>query len=327
MSGIPTLIIFGQTAIGKTELLNKLFSSFSCSSLLSGCAEIVNADSVQVYSDARVASAMPDEKIMKGLPHHLVSYKTPFDEFSTSDFVSETTRIVPMIYERKKLPVLAGGVAFFIANFIYGLPTTPKSSIEKREWLQKLLKEEGNATMYASLKKVDPISAKKIHINDTYRVLRALEVYYDSNVPLSSYKLPKKKREGYNFFIVYLWRDRKVLYERIEKRVDAMAKDLQYEFRCIYKTCLSNGVIPSLKNIPLFKSIGYREFFDVEPNIPCDAAFDKVIALIKRDTKRYAKRQETFFKRLPYDMIVNMQEKDWYKNLHNAIVDFYESNF
>jgi len=324
MSDIPLLVIFGQTAIGKTELLCKLFSTFSYSSLLSGCAEIVNADSVQVYSHAKVASAMPDDDLVKGLPHHLVSYKNPFDEFSTSDFVNEATKIVPIIYKKNKLPVLAGGVAFFIANFIYGLPTTPKCSIEKRTWLQKLLKEEGSSSMHALLAKVDPVSAKKIHINDTYRVLRALEVYYDSNVPLSSYELSKKKRDGYKFFIVYLWRDRKTLYERIEKRVDAMAHDLQREFRSIYEICLSKEEKPSLENVPLFKSIGYREFFDVNPSNPCDANFDKVIALIKRDTKRYAKRQETFFKRLPYDTIVNMQDKDWYKNLHKTIVDFYE---
>ena len=324
MPDVPLLVIFGPTAIGKTELLSKLFSSFSSSSLLSGCAEIVNADSVQVYSHAKVASAMPSERVLDGLKHHLVSYKSPFDEFSTSDFVNEANKIVPLIYKKKKLPVLAGGVAFFIANFIYGLPTTPKSSIEKREWLQKLLKEEGSYSMYERLAKVDPISAKKIHINDTYRVLRALEVYYDSNVPLSSYKLFKKKRSDYKFLIIYLWQDRKTLYERIEKRVDVMAKDLEVEFRGICEECLSKGISPSIENVPLFKSIGYREFFDINPTNPCDAPFDKVIALIKRDTKRYAKRQETFFKRLPYDVIVNMQEKNWYKNLHNAIVNFYD---
>ncbi|MGP1438218.1 MAG: tRNA (adenosine(37)-N6)-dimethylallyltransferase MiaA [Treponema sp.] len=324
---IPVLVLFGQTATGKTELLSRLFSSNSSISLLAGCAEVVNADSVQVYRNTDVCSAMPSKEILKSLPHHLVSFKEPFDEFSVSDFVTSADAIIPNIYRRKLLPIVAGGAAFFISNFIYGLPITPTSQLKTRLLLQQRLKLEGITPLFEELKKIDPTTANRLHINDEYRILRALEVYYDSQRPLSSYSLHTKKRNEYNFIIVSLERKRENIYERIEKRTDEMGNSLRDEFIKLYENCEKQGVTPNLETVPLFKSIGYREFFELNNEEPTKAPFEKVISLIKRDTKHYAKRQETFFKRVQDVIKINMEESNYYEKLHNIIVDFYEDNF
>lgn len=323
---VPIAIIFGQTAIGKTELLSDLFSLVSPLSLLAGCAEIVNADSVQVYALARVCAASPPPHILKHLRHHLVGGKTPFEEFSVSDFVNEADRIVPSIYKEKKLPVLAGGAGFFIKNFIYGLPNTPKSNTITRESLQKRLEAEGIQSLYRELEKIDPTTSKNLKLNDEYRILRALEVYYDSGKPLSSYTINEKVRDKYNFLIVSLKREREELYRRIEHRVDEMGKALHDEFLYIYDYCKKMIEKVDFETVPLFKSIGYREFFEVNSLFPEKATFDEVLTLIKRDTKRYAKRQETFFKTISPKIEIDMDSHDWYRMLHAILVQFYEEN-
>jgi len=324
---IPVLVLFGQTAAGKTELLSHLFSSSSSMSLLAGCAEVVNADSVQIYRNADVCSALPSEDILKNLPHHLVSFKEPFEEFSVSDFVTSADLIIPKIYRKKLLPVVAGGAAFFINNFITGLPITPTSKPETRTLLQERLKSEGIIPLFEELKRIDPVTANKLHINDDYRILRALEVYYDSQKPLSSYSLNTKKRSEYNFLIISLERNRENIYERIEKRADEMGSRLHDEFIELYESCKKHGIVPSIETVPLFKSIGYREFFEVNSEEPTKAPFEKVLSLIKRDTKRYAKRQETFFKKVQDVIKIDMEESNYYETLHKIIVDFYEDNF
>ena len=296
-------------------------------SLLAGCAEVVNADSVQIYRNADVCSALPSEDILKNLPHHLVSFKEPFEEFSVSDFVTSADLIIPKIYRKKLLPVVAGGAAFFINNFITGLPITPTSKPETRTLLQERLKSEGIIPLFEELKRIDPVTANKLHINDDYRILRALEVYYDSQKPLSSYSLNTKKRGEYNFLIISLERNRENIYERIEKRADEMGSRLHDEFIEVYESCKKHGIVPSIETVPLFKSIGYREFFEVNSEEPTKAPFEKVLSLIKRDTKRYAKRQETFFKKVQDVIKIDMEESNYYETLHKIIVDFYEDNF
>ena len=296
-------------------------------SLLAGCAEVVNADSVQIYRNADVCSALPSEDILKNLPHHLVSFKEPFEEFSVSDFVTSADLIIPKIYRKKLLPVVAGGAAFFINNFITGLPITPTSKPETRTLLQERLKSEGIIPLFEELKRIDPVTANKLHINDDYRILRALEVYYDSQKPLSSYSLNTKKRGEYNFLIISLERNRENIYERIEKRADEMGSRLHDEFIEVYESCKKHGIVPSIETVPLFKSIGYREFFEVNSEEPTKAPFEKVLSLIKRDTKRYAKRQETFFKKVQDVIKIDMEESNYYETLHKIIVDFYVDNF
>jgi len=326
MHCLPVMLLFGQTAIGKTELLYNLFSHVSSLSLLAGCAEVVNADSVQVYRDAPVCSASPSSTLLSSLPHHLVALKTPFEEFSVSDFVSEADRIVPAVYARGMLPVIAGGTGFFIKNFIYGLPATPTANPETRIMLQQRLQHEGITSLYEQLCKVDAETAQRLNIHDEYRILRALEVFYDSGKALSSFVLSKEKRVEYDFLPIYLIKNRFSVYQKIEQRLDEMAEKLRCEFVHICSICKERGVTPNLENVPLLRAIGFREFFDINPHFPETARFEDVLSLIKRNTKRYAKRQETFFKQIGEHVKIDMDEEGWYTRLHKTIVEFYEKH-
>lgn len=318
---IPVFVLFGQTATGKTDLLSNLFSSCSHRSLLAGCAEVVNADSVQVYKDACVCSCLPDENLTKILPHHLVAIKNCTEEFSASDFVSEAEKIIPFIYNRRLLPVIAGGTGFFITNFVYGLPSTPAANPATRVYLQEKLKNEGITPLFEELKKIDRVTASRLNIADEYRILRALEVYYDSGQPLSEYKIKRKMREEYNFLIVSLERRRDDIYRRIEMRLEKMASYLRDEFISIYEKCKKEYSDPA--SLPIFKSIGYKEFFCINHENPHLAPLEKVLALINKNTKKYAKRQETYAKQLHNKITISMEEKNWYETLHNLLVSFY----
>nr|WP_253692903.1 MULTISPECIES: tRNA (adenosine(37)-N6)-dimethylallyltransferase MiaA [unclassified Treponema] len=295
------MIFFGATASGKTSLASEIFSyknskDFSKEggvSAISACAEVISADSVQVYKHLHIGSASPSKEELEDLPHHLIAVKEPSEEFSAADFVREADKLCPEIYARGKLPVLMGGTAFFLKNFIYGLPVTPTADPKIREHFQKRAKEEGAAVLLDELKTIDPVSAQRLHVHDEYRIIRAHEVFAASGRPLSSFALPETPREEYEFFILSIERTRSLLYERIEKRVDAMfAEGLYDEVKKLYEMGYT-GESPALK------AIGYREFFDENNRLKPESALEEVSALIKRNTKHYAKRQETFFKTIP----------------------------
>ncbi len=327
MDSIPVMLLFGQTAIGKTGGLYNLFSSFSPLSLLSGCAEIVGADSVQVYADAKVCTASPTDSVLSSLKHHLVACKTPFEEFSVSDFVNEADKLVSSIYKRHMLPVIAGGTGFFIKNFIYGLPSTPTAKTETRQLLQQRLENEGIASLYAELKRIDMKTAARLNINDEYRILRALEVFYDSGKVLSSFPLSDEPRSLYDFLPIYLTKNRSSIYQKIETRIDEMQSELKSEFLSIYHLCRDRGITPNLENVPLFRAIGFREFFEIDSQAPENVSLCDVIPLMKRNTKRYAKRQETFFKQIAGSIKIDMDQEGWYGTLHKIVVQFYEKYF
>lgn len=298
---IPAIVIFGPTASGKTEFAISVFGDKSKTGLAKTC-EIISADSVQVYSESFIASARPTDFECENLVHHLVGVKKGYDEFSVSDFVRVADDFCYKIFQRKKVPILLGGSAFFLKNFLFGLPKTPKADTLIREKLQKKLNDLGPQALYQLLETVDPESANKIKSEDHYRVLRALEVYETTKKPLSSFKLPSTFRLEYDFLVLSLTRPRDILYRRIENRVDDMfASGLYEEFLNLYKKGYK-------KNTPIMKAIGYSEFFLMENplNLKIDE-IETVKSMIKRDTRRYAKRQETFFKKIPKTTIINLE--------------------
>ena len=323
---VPVLIFFGATASGKTSLASEIFSykhskDFSKEdgiSALSACAEIISADSVQVYRHLHIGSASPSKEELDGLPHHLIAIKEPSEEFSAADFVKEADKLCPKIYNRGKLPVLMGGTAFFLKNFIYGLPVTPTADPKIREHFQKRAKEEGAGILLEELKKIDPETAKRLHVHDEYRIIRAHEVSAASGKPLSSFALPENPREEYEFFILSIERTRSLLYERIEKRVDAMfAEGLYDEVKKLYEMGYTS-------ESPGLKAIGYREFFDENKRLKPESDLDEVAALIKRNTKHYAKRQETFFKTIPDVHRYFIEDEAEILRLYKDVCGFYE---
>ena len=254
-------------------------------------AEIINSDSLQVYRHMSIGTAKPDNSVTCRIPHHLIDCIDPDDEFSAGDFVREADRLCQEIFNHGKLPVISGGTGFFLKNFIYGLPSAPASSEEIRIQLQKRLEKEGLEALREELHSKDPESWERIKPLDSYRILRALEVFYSSGSPLSDFKLPDTVRSGYRFLLIGLIRDRAELYERINGRVEAMFRaGLPEE----YKKLRAMGYRSSC---PGLSAIGYREFSLMEEL--GSLTLNDVKELIKQNSRNYAKRQITSFKALP----------------------------
>lgn len=281
MHPIPVIVVFGPTAVGKTDFLLHF----------EHIGEIINSDSLQVYRHMSIGTAKPDESITSRIPHHLVDCMDPDQEFSAGDFVREADRLCKEIYSRGRIPIISGGTGFFLKNFIYGLPDAPAASQDIRDQLQKRLEEEGLDALREELHQKDPDSWARIKPLDSYRILRALEVFYTSGTPLSDYKLPDTMRTGYRFLLIGLIRDRTELYDRINRRVDEMFKaGLPEE----YKKLRAMGYKP---DCPGLSAIGYREFSIMEEL--GSMTMNDVKELIKQNSRNYAKRQITFFKTLP----------------------------
>jgi tRNA dimethylallyltransferase len=306
---IPVLILFGPTASGKTGVLLRLFGSGD-----PGLppVEIVSADSMQVYRGMDIGTAKPSAKEQAALPHHLIDICDPGEQFNAGDFVRLADAACAAIVRRGKLPVISGGTGFYLKSFIQGLPKAPPADPEIRIQLKQELREKGAAALMEELARLDPVSAGRIHLRDEYRLLRALEVPRLSGRPLSSFAALEPKapdsRPHYRFLVIGLSRPREELYRRIDLRCAAMFRQgLPAEVQRLYKA----GYTPQ---DPGIKAIGYREFF-VEDWAKAEAAdrgqgpalkkyrlsqdLAGVETLVARNSRRYAKRQITFFASIP----------------------------
>ena len=310
---MPVAVIFGATACGKTALAAHLFTT----SVNSIKTEIISADSVQVYRGMPIGSAQPPQELLDTIPHHLIGVCEPSEEFSVADFVRSADKLCKDIASRGALPVVLGGTAFYIKHFMYGMPITPQADPVLRAQLQERMQRVGAAAMHEELASFDPASAAKIHIHDEYRIIRAHEVYCASGRPLSSFELPYRYREGFRFCPIFLDRPRDELYRRIEARVDEMfAQGLQQEIaRLTAQGCTAD--------YPAMKAIGYREFFKLSPDAPAAAPLDAVKDLIKRDSKRYAKRQQTFFQSFPNVRRIDMTDPQSERRIAEILLDIF----
>lgn len=287
---IPVIVLFAPTASGKTALSIKLFgkSSLSC---FKDKAELISADSMQVYKGLDIGTAKPDENEKKELKHHLIDVLEPDCQFSVADFVSRADSCCSEIFSRGKIPLVAGGTGFYIRNFILGLPETPVSDEKIRNQLKERIKKEGKEILYAELKSVDPESAAKINVNDEYRICRALEVFYSTGKPRSSFKMSTKMRENFNFKVLILETPREKLYERINLRVEKMFENgLEQEIHSLYKKGFG-------KSAPGMQAIGYREWFLEDGTLRSDS--EQVLLEIQHDSRKYAKKQYTFMADIP----------------------------
>lgn len=286
---IPVIVFFAPTASGKTALMKDLFSPLGSHFILN--AEIISADSQQVYKFMNIGTAKPDSAFMDDIPHHLVDFLSPSEQFNVSDFVDMADAACTDIFSRGKIPVVCGGTGFYVRNFLFGVSPTPESNPKIREKLLQRAKNEGSAVLYEELKKIDAESAKKIHQNDIYRICRALEVYYISGKTRSSYKIENQFRSRYRFLFIILKPPRELLYEKIAQRVDVMFKEgLKGEVCSLVQMGFD-------ENSPGMKAIGYREWFECgffeEPK--SDGILEsKISDLIKHHSCKYAKKQYTY---------------------------------
>jgi tRNA dimethylallyltransferase len=280
---IPVLVLFGPTASGKTELLEQLFTGPHplCQ------AEVVSADSMQVYRGMDIGTAKPPADLVARLPHHLIDIRNPDEQFNAGDFVRLADAACVDIARRGTLPVVSGGTGFYLRNFVLGLPETPPSDPLIREAVQADLRSRGTGALMEELAACDPVSAARIHRNDTYRLARALEVFRTSSRPLSSYSAAGTAARGqYRFLILGLMRNREEVYRRINERCALMfRRGLPEEVARLRAAGYGPGD-------PGMKAIGYREFFMEEDP-------ERVQALVARNSRRYAKRQITFFASIP----------------------------
>lgn len=274
------IILLGPTGVGKTDISTKLAQKMSD-------IEIISADSMQIYKYMDIGTAKPNKNILKAIKHHMIDIVDPSENFDVIQYSKLATNIILGVFKRGKIPILAGGSGLYISSIINPLFTGPAKNIEYREILEGEAKIHGKKYLYDKLSRIDPISASKIKSNDLRRIIRALEVYKSTGKTIS-YLQKKAFNENpkFKYHIIGLKRDRKNLYQRINLRVDKMIKD---------------GFIEEVK---MLREMGYKEDLNSmqglgykQINKYLDGEYDKetAINLIKRDTRRYAKRQMTWF--------------------------------
>jgi len=304
---MTVLVLFGPTASGKTDLLLRHFGGGGALKGGDQRAEVVSADSMQVYRGMDIGTAKPSPEERLKLTHHLIDIRNPDEQFTAGDFVRLAREAIDGIARRGNIPIVAGGTGFYLKNLVLGLPEAPPSEQAIRDALKRELQEKGASALMEELARLDPVSAGKIHLNDEYRLLRALEVQRLCGRPLSSFNVSGADAPGYDFRVICLYRPREELYRRINERCAAMfAKGLPEEVQRLYE----KGYTP---RDPGLRAIGYREFFVEDP--PTSGVFRLsrdiagVQALVAMNSRRYAKRQITFFSSLPGARWVNADEE------------------
>ena len=278
----PLVILTGPTAVGKTALSIKLASEIG--------GEIISADSMQVYRQMDIGSAKIKPEEMDGIPHHLIDILEPEEEFNVCLFEKLALEAMEQIYERGHIPVVVGGTGFYIQALLYQIDfTEEETDTAYRDKLWQLGEEKGNHYLHELLRKVDPESAEEIHENNRKRVIRALEFYENSGKPISTHnKEQRQKTSAYNSCYFVLTDDRKKLYERIESRVDQMlSKGLVDEVR----TLKERGCNASMVSM---QGLGYKEILEY---LDGRCSLLEAVEKIKKETRHFAKRQLTWFRR------------------------------
>ena len=302
---IRLVIILGPTASGKTELAVRLAERFG--------GEIVNADSMQVYRGMAIGTAKPPPELLSRVPHHLIDMSDPDGDFSASDFRREASRVIADIHDRGRKVFLVGGTGLYIKALLRGLADTPSGGGVVRKELEAEAAILGGTALLARLAEVDPETAGRLHPNDLVRIIRALEVWHQTGVPISRFRSEHRfAGDYYDCLKIGINVERGELYRRIGQRVDRMITEgLVREVAGL----LSAGFTPRLK--PL-RSIGYKE---ICAHLAGELSLDDAVQLIKRDSRRYAKRQFTWLAR---DEEINWVEyPDEFDTICNYVIEFF----
>lgn len=278
----PLIVLTGPTAVGKTNL------SISLAKRVNG--EIISADSMQVYKNMDIGSAkiMPCE--MQGVPHHLIDILYPWEEFNVVIFQQKCREAMEAIYAKGRIPILTGGTGFYIQAVLRDIDFTEnEEETSYRAQLEHLAQEKGAWYLHRKLQEVDPASAEAIHPNNVKRCIRALEFYQLTGTRISEHnEQERQKQSPYNFCYFVLNDDRDRLYCRIEKRIDEMlAKGLVEEVAGLKKMGCHRGMVA-------MQGLGYKEILAY---LDGEIRLDEAIYLLKRDTRHFAKRQLTWFRR------------------------------
>lgn len=291
----PLIVLTGPTGVGKTDLSIKLAKAIN--------GEIISADSIQVYKYMDVGSAKITPEEMSGVKHYLIDILEPDEEFNIYLFKEYAKKAMEEIWNKGKIPIITGGTGFYIQSIIYDIEfSEEETDKEIRNKYEELAKLHGNSYVHNILREIDPESAKIIHENNLKRVIRAIEYYEHTGEKISVHnERESEKISPYNFRYFVLNRDRDVLYERINKRVDKMIEDGLVDE---VKELINKGYS---KDLTSMQGIGYKEIIEhLEGNISLSEAIEK----IKQDTRHFAKRQLTWFRREKEVIMLNYEDFD-----------------
>ncbi|MBP2077737.1 tRNA (adenosine(37)-N6)-dimethylallyltransferase MiaA [Oceanobacillus polygoni] len=279
--------IMGPTAVGKTKLSIELAKRFN--------GEIISGDSMQVYKGLDIGTAKIKQEEMQGIPHHMLDIKDPNEEFSAADFKEHVQQYIAEITARGKLPIIVGGSGLYIqaALYDYNFSERKRDPLLSKK-MEEMVESQGIMPLYHRLEQIDPEQAKKIHPNNHRRVIRALEIYETTGMTMSEYENNQVMESPYNPILIGLEMPRELLYERINARVDQM---------------ITEGLITEVKTLydkgyaccQSMKAIGYKEWTSYFKG---EQSLEQSIELLKRNSRRYAKRQYTWFK--------NKMDVSWY---------------
>lgn len=299
------IIMVGPTAIGKTDLALNLAPKIN--------AEIISGDSMQIYQEVAIGTAKPTVAEQAKVKHYLIDEKSIFDEYSVKDFVKEATQAVDKITAQGKVPLVVGGTGFYINALVnkmqLGEPGEYQTSVDEK-W-EKYLATYGEQKLWDELNKVDPQAASKIAVQNSRRTLRALTVISRTGKLFSQQQ--KKIDPRYDALIIGLNTDRAVVYDRINKRVDIMMQHgLLDEAKMIYEN--------RDREHQVIQAIGYKEFF---PYFEGEKSLDECVAKLKQASRKYAKRQLTYFKhQLPVQWFDPIEDKNCQKEINEKVEEF-----
>ena len=271
------IAVIGPTAIGKTKLAIELAGRFQ--------SNIISADSRQFFKEMTIGTAVPSQNELKAAPHHFIQHKSIHDSYSVGDFEREALSAIDEFSKNTKITILVGGSGLYINALLYGLDEFPEVPEKIRSELNAQYQKFGIAWLQEKLKQVDPEYYEVVDTMNPQRMIRALEVFQASKVPFSRWRSKTKKQRPFTFQLIGLQAQRPYIYERINQRVDEMVK---------------NGLIQEAQKLHQHKAlnalqtVGYRELFEAfEDKI----SLDQAVEMIKQNTRRFAKRQMTWFKK------------------------------
>lgn len=280
--------VVGPTAVGKTRLGIEIANRFN--------GEVISGDSMQVYKGMDIGTAKVTREEMRGIPHHMIDIKDPEDGFSAADFQHDVQRLINEISSRGKLPILVGGTGLYIQATLFDFNFSSRKRDEGviRD-LERQAEAYGYQHLYERLRKLDPEQAKKIHPNNSRRLIRALEIIETTGKRMSTLAEEQVTESPFQPMLIGLSMNREVLYERINDRVDQMIRDgLVEEVKGFYERGLADH--------QSMQAIGYKEFI---PYFRGEISLEKAVELLKRNSRRYAKRQFTYFR--------NKMDVAWYE--------------
>ena len=280
MSHSNTLItVVGATAIGKTALSIQLAQHFGC--------DIISCDSRQFYKETTIGTAVPDTDELAAAPHHFIQNRSIFDDYSVGQFEKDALATLNELFEKKNIQIMVGGSGLYVDAVLKGLDFFPKVDPSFRNDLNKKLENEGLTVLQEQLKNLDLEAYNTIAIDNPQRVIRALEICLGTGKTYSSFKNKPKTPRNFNSIKIGLTADREIMYDRINRRVDIMMDNgLLEEAKAVYPH----------KHLNALQTVGYRELFEYfDGNFTKDFAIDE----IKKNTRRFAKRQGTWFRKDP----------------------------